>query len=136
MRDAPPNKSGVRRHPPPHIPHSPGNHHVFSSSPSPYLHLPQGFSVCFHPERLLLPGDKEKAVREGSQGKSSKGPGSFTAGCGSDGGGGLAGGLLVCAASLSTKGPLEPTAPTHVCLSLGDIIIPILQMRKLRHRQA
>lgn len=92
--------------------------------------------MCFHPERLLLPGDKEKAVREGSRGKSSKGPGSFTAGCGSDGSGGLAGSLLVCAASLSSKGPLEPTAPTHVCLSWGDIIIPILQIRKLRHRQA
>lgn len=46
---------------------------TFSPSPSPHLRLPQGFSVCFHPGKLLLPGDSKKAIRARSQGKYSKG---------------------------------------------------------------
>lgn len=130
---SPPNTTGGGHHPPPP---SPGHQvcRIFLLC-CPYLRLLQGFSACFHPGRLLLPGEREKAVREQSPGKSPEGRRCLTC-CGQQGRGRGAGRGLGC---LPSSQPLRANHNPHPCLRttpVGDLVIPILHIRKLEHREA
>ena len=117
VRDAPPNRTGMRRHPPPRIPHSPGNHHVFLFLPFRILTSSSRFFRVFPPRKVPSPWRQRKGSQRGESRKVIKRSRVFHCWVWPWWGWGPAGGLLVCAVSLCPlKAPWSQPHPL-MCVS-------------------